>query len=178
MALSDQALLTHARRAYELGRFRAQAWLVLPVFALAAVALHFNRRPDATFALAGALLLVTLGLRWRGQGFGAGVVPGLMGGAVAFLLPLLACGTGFCSRTVTLRLLLICSLAGALAGAVLTVRALKGYGCSLACVASAGAVAALTASLSCNVAGIGGIAGMLVGLAAASGPAFVLARQH
>jgi len=72
---------------------------------------------------------------------------------------------------------MICVAGGALAGGILTVRVLRGYGCSLACISSAGAVAALTASLSCSIAGVGGIAGMVLGLAAASGPAFVLARS-
>lgn len=173
---STHRLMGRARIAYEWGRLRAGVPWLLAVLPLLAIALHFSGRPRATVAN-GALLAVSLVFfQWRGGSLSRAVLPGFVGGVLAFLLPLIACSTGICSRDPSPRLILLCSLAGVLCGTWLTLLALRSKALGLDSVAAAGLVAGLTAALSCAVAGVSGILGLAIGLAAASTPALALAR--
>ncbi len=177
MALHKQRLAAQARRTYELGRLRAQlAWMALAIPVLL-LSLGVSHRPGITLATGGLLALLILTLRWRGQDLARAVVPGYLAGVAAFAFPLLACETGFCPTRPSLLLLLFCATGGLAAGSIMTLRAVRCGCCNFPYLSAAGAVAALTASLTCSVAGVGGILGMSLGLALASTPALALARN-
>lgn len=169
--------MRRARRAYEWGRLQSQTPWLLTVLPHLAIALHFSGKPVVTVLNAALLAGVMVFFGWRGKDLGRAVLPGLLGGTLAFALPLIACATGICSRTPpSPKLILLCGLAGLVSGTWLTVRALTSNGMRLEAIAAAGLVAGLTAALSCAIGGVTGILGMLLGLAAATTPALARAR--
>jgi hypothetical protein len=116
-----------------------------------------------------------VGLLWRGRDAGRAVFPGLLLGTAAYLLPLSGCAGGLCVPGPSQRLLALCFAAGVVAGLGLTLAALwRHYGREY--LASAASVAGLTASLSCSIAGAGGLLGLVLGLALAAGPVLALRR--
>ncbi|MCH9651221.1 MAG: hypothetical protein K0U98_23555 [Deltaproteobacteria bacterium] len=171
-----EALAGRARRAYELGRLRSQLhWATLALAPLA-LGLHFSGKTAAMFGTCILLSLLILALRWRGQQYAQGVLPGLTAGLLALSVPVLACSSGLCPARPSPLLLTLCVGGGVMAGAVVTLRALSTQCCSVPFLLAAASVAAVTASLTCAVAGVSGILGMILGLAVASSPVLVLAR--
>ncbi|MCA9570454.1 MAG: hypothetical protein KC656_21570, partial [Myxococcales bacterium] len=114
----------------------------------------------ASVAIGVAVAGLVVGLAWRGQDPGRGVVPGLFGGVVAWLLPLAwACQTGVCSASCTLQCAVV-ALGAGLAGGLVLHRTGGGV-TALAAVA----VAAGCASIGCvplGSFGLLGVAGVLV----------------
>ncbi len=174
----DELLPTRARRAYELGRLSSQAGALLWAAPLVCFTLVMGHHSGWTWLNFLLLETAIVAMRWRGGDFGRAVVPGLVGGSLAFALPLLACQVSLCAVGPSPRLVFVCVGAGVLAGAVLTTRALTRESRSVTFIVSAGTVAALAAAMGCAMAGWAGIAGMLAGLALAGSPALALARAR
>src|SRR5882672_6390491 len=89
MALTEQVLEGRSRRAYEWGRLRWSLRLAPFVLIAAGAALACGRPLDLTCALTVALLSLAVGLSFTGGSAGNAVIPGLLGGGVALVLPLL-----------------------------------------------------------------------------------------
>jgi hypothetical protein len=177
MAANDLALERAARRAYELGRLRSALRHVPFVLAAAAAAIAAGRPPALTFTLAGALLLLMLGLSSRGGAVGRAVAPGFVAGSAALAMPLLMATVGHaCFGPACMRLgLPACIAGGAVAGVVIAKSAARQPG--LAFIAAAIGIAALTGALGCTTAGAAGVVGMLAGALVAAAPVLVAARR-
>ena len=88
MGLDEAALLTRARRAYEIGRVRAAlrvTWYIAP---LVLVSLMGCGTPWGTLASGSLLTAAAVGMRWRGGVYGRSVLPGIAAGLAAFWAPL------------------------------------------------------------------------------------------
>lgn len=188
MTSSDLSPIRHrARGAYE----RAMAWagvkrlwplaLVLP----AAVALH--GAPDGRMIFVGVLLAAALVVTgWRGGAWRRGALVGVLGGLPAFFVPSLvmppqtACekcvhaGNADASWMTCMTACLFASLVAGLVIAHLARRdrAPRTY------TASAVACAALTATMTCSLAGGAGVIGVALGLSLASAPVMLFAPQR
>jgi hypothetical protein len=171
MAGPEAALAARALRAYEWGRLRAA--LPAAVVAVPMIALSFAvcRQYAASSAGGAALVAVLLAAAWRGQDFGRGARAGLVAGLGPLLLPLATC-FHLCAGGTCLLAPTTCVVAGAVGGVVVTSLARRGGapGPSRRYLAASLAVAALAGSLGCVIAGLGGVLGMALGLAAGSAP--------
>ncbi len=90
MEVNEAELISRARRAYEWGRLRVAfriAWFVVPLIVVSLVACSVPARTIATGVL---LLVVAVGMRWRGGVPGQAVQLGILAGLGAFSAPLLA----------------------------------------------------------------------------------------
>jgi hypothetical protein len=180
MAVNEPTLMleARARRAYEMGRLRS-ALRLAPFVALAAAAAVACGRPlTLACALAGVLLPLTVGLSFAGGAAGRAVVPGLLAGGAALVMPLLVATVGHaCIGPACMSLCLpACVLGGGVAGAVIARTAVV-QGSVPAFLAPALAVAALMGSLGCTISGAAGVIGMLAGVVAAGTPLLVAARR-
>lgn len=172
MAWDKTELETRARRAYEIGRIQAAArgvWLLAPMTLLACLRCG---QPALSLTTGALLFAAVFGLLWRGRAWSAAVTPGLLAGAVPFLLPLLVGYTGHvCVGGVCFALCMPpCLIGGLVAGFVLGLRAARmdeGRGAFLlaGCL-----VAALEGALGCAPAGIGSLLGMAAGVVVISAP--------
>jgi hypothetical protein len=172
------ALEVRARRAYELGRLRA-ALRVAPFVLMAAAAAFACGRPlTLTSALAGALLVFSVGAVYAGGPGGRGVVPGLVAGAAPLAMPLLMATLGHaCFGPACMSLCLpACVVGGAVAGVVIARSAARPEP-DRRFVVAAVTVAALTGALGCTIAGVAGVLGMIAGTVAAGTPVLVAARR-
>lgn len=171
-------LRRRARRAYEAGRWQhglRDAWPVAFLVPIA-FALHGPATSVATAISAGLLAAVLVTAAWRGGAWRRGALVGVVAGlplfmAPSFLVPTDAeCGMA-CARAATpwLTCFTGCAMA-ALAGGLVVGLLARRDRAPLAYAASAGIAAALTASMTCTLAGAAGVLGALAGLAAASVP--------
>lgn len=180
MALSDlRDLRARARRAYEVGRLRwalEQAW---PVFPLLAVAFALGQPRSVTLAFGSALLFAAGALRWIGGPWARAVPHGMVAGSAPLLLPCLFQGDcSVCLGSVCWSgCLMACVGGGLLAGAWIGACASRLQEGRLAFTLSGAAVAALTGSMGCVLAGMFGIAGMVAGLALTATP-FLMVRTR
>lgn len=158
--------MARARRAYEIGRLRLAARASAVALPFVAVAAAASGRLALCLALGAALVAGAGALAWRGQAWGAAVRPGLVAGAVPFVLLLaIKCGSPFsCALGGCLaRCLPFCAAGGLAAGLLLAARASRrGDGVGAFLVAG-GAVAAVTGLLGCFVGGLAGAAWMAAG---------------
>jgi hypothetical protein len=180
MAVNEQTLMLEgrARRAYEAGRLRS-ALRLAPFVVLAAVAAVACGRPmTLALAVGGVLLPLSVGLSFAGRAPGRAVVPGLLAGGAALVMPLLVATVGHaCFGPACMSLCLpACVVGGAIAGAVIA-RTATVQGRDPAFLAPALAIAALTGSLGCTISGAAGVIGMLAGVVAAGTPLLVAARR-
>ena len=173
-------LRARARRAYELGRVRLAAKAAGAALLIAALAAALGRPPFLTAALGAALAVAAAALVFRGRASGRAVWTGLCAGSGAMLLPL-GLATAGCRMfgDACMRFCLPACVAGGLAMgfALATVarRQEQGEGEFLA---GGAAVAALTASLGCTLAGAGGILAMALGTVLAGAPVWLAARAQ
>jgi hypothetical protein len=174
------SLQARARRAYEAGRlWRAlrTAALVAPL-GLAALAPH--QSGPAVCGAVSALFAAVAALSFRGRAGAEAIAPGLLAGLPALALPLgvrvlgHACGSSACFTLC----LPACCVGGAIAGAALLLSARRQSDPSRKreYLAAALALAALTGSIGCAVAGVSGILGMLAATVLTSAPAWRSAR--
>lgn len=178
MAANDLMLLARARRAYEFGRLWSALRLAPVVLAAAALALASGRPAPLTGAVTCVLLVLTVGLHFRGGIAGRAVVPGLVAGAAALAMPLFMAIFGHaCFGPACMKLgLPACVAGGALAGFVIA-RAAARQQAELQFIAAAAAIAAAMGSLGCTIAGVAGVLGMLAGTLAAGVPVLIAARR-
>ena len=176
----DEAMLyRRARRGYERARIERGARITVAVGIFSAAALiGCSHRTEAAWAAVVVSLMVGAA-EWRGLAWRRGAHAGLVAGLAPFLLPvasrwlsLLTHGAITCSPAP-----LLCFLGGLCGGALLGTESRgesKGvtfWGMALVVAASLGAVGCLPAGLS-------GLAGMAVGLAAGAVPTLALLRAR
>ncbi len=178
MPLTDQVLEVRARRAYELGRLR-RSLRVAPFVLIAAGAAMASGRPlGSSCALAVGILALAAGLGFAGGGAGRAVLPGLAGGSAALAMPLLVGTVGFaCIGPACMSFCLpSCVLGGAIAGALIAVRARREERESSFALPAL-LLAGLTGALGCTMAGVAGVVGMVVGALVAGAPLLLVARH-
>jgi hypothetical protein len=168
-------LESRARRAYERARWRqgiASAW---PALVLAGLCIGLGGRPIVTVAVA-IVLAATIAIAvQRGRHHARAVVPGLLAGALPLLAGLLACrlphvcGGGACLEFCAP----LCLGAGAVAGLSLVVRSRRVERANAPSLGVATVVALLTGALGCFFVGIGGLAGMALGLSLGAAVAWI-----
>ncbi|MCA1826447.1 MAG: hypothetical protein ABR567_08380 [Myxococcales bacterium] len=177
--LGDESVLAaRARRAYELGRMRWSLRFAPAVAAAFVAAVACGRPLDLCAALAAAALLVAVGLSFAGGDAGRAVAPGLVAGSFALVLPLAVRTIGhLCLGEACMSLCMpSCVIGGALAGGFLALRAARDERGGVFLV-SAVAIAGLTGSLGCTLAGMAGVCGMLAGVLVAGTPVLLAARR-
>jgi hypothetical protein len=158
-----------ARLAYERGRIELGARTALVALLLCA---GFHAWDGLNPLRAGATLALVPWsgwLTWSGRSRGRAVLPGLLGGLAAAILPLLArgawCVGGSCSSTC----MLACVIGGAVAGVVVGSYATDGTTSGRER-ATAGGIAMLMGAQGCACVGWGGVVGMGLALALTAAP--------
>jgi hypothetical protein len=148
-----------------MGRLRA----ALPTVAFAAPMVGLSvvlcGRPTASAGCGIALVAVLLAAAWRGQPFARGARAGLVAGLGPLLLPMATC-FHLCAGGVCLLAPTACVVAALLGGATLGLYArhrIPGGPDAGGYLLAAMAAAALVGSLGCVIAGVSGIAGMVIG---------------
>lgn len=177
-SIEQAALIARARRAYEWGGVRAAAPVAVFIVPMMLLAYPACGQPWATLISGLLLTVLTIGLLWRGQEYGAAVAPGLVGGVVPLVLPLIFHGGGhpcvgdFCwTTTVPLSM-----LGGVIAGAIVATRAAQIDRRRLAFVVCGLVVAACAGSLGCVYGGLAALLGLAGGVVVGSLPVLVLSR--
>jgi hypothetical protein len=155
-----------------MGRARSAAWTALCTLPLAACALLACGGPVPTLLLGAALYLLSAGLFFRGQVYGAAVGPGLAAGAAPMLAPLLLRGSGHCcvDGVCWSACMIACVGGGVFGGVLVGWFTAKRPGQPAAFWIAAAAVAALTGTLGCATAGLAGVLGMVAALVVSSAP--------
>jgi hypothetical protein len=173
-------LRARARRAYELGRARLGAKAAAAALLIAAAAVALGRPLDLTALLSAALAVLVAALAFRGGASGRAVWAGLSAGSGAMLLPLavLTAGCRLFGPACLRFCLPACVVGGAAMGAALAILARRQEQGEREFLASGAVVAAVTASLGCTLAGVGGVAGMALGTVLAGTPVWLAARAH
>jgi len=173
--MEKNELSARARRAYEWGRAKvaAKATVAAAVLALAAVAL--GRSPGQIAFVALFLLPLAGVLAFRGRGAGRAVWPGLVAGGVAMILPLgvVVAGDAWLGADCMRFCLPACVVGGALTGAAIASLAARQEAGESEFLLGGIAVAALTASLGCGLAGTAGLVGMALGAVVAGAPVLI-----
>jgi hypothetical protein len=181
MAIDAPAIArARTRRAYELGRLRLGLWAALPVIPMAALSLLVCRRPQLTLAAGLALFALAVGLGMRGQVYGRALRPGLWAGSVPLILPaVLRTGGHACIGGACWSLCMIgCIGGGVLAGVAIGLTSAAQEKDRGAFLLVAIVVACLAGMLGCAMAGVSGIAGMAIAIAAAPLPVVVAVRAR
>jgi hypothetical protein len=180
MAMNEPTLLLErrARRAYEMGRLRSALRLAPFVVLATGAAVATGRPPALALTLGGILLPLSLGLSFAGGSPGRAVLPGLLAGGAALVMPLLVATVGHaCFGPACMPFCLpACVVGGGIAGAVIA-RTAVAQGPEPAFLGPALAIAALTGSLGCTISGAAGVIGMLAGVVAAGTPLLIVARR-
>lgn len=172
-----EALELRARRAYELGRVRLAVLAAAPVaVACGVLFLTYARRGSWILGVGGLVVALVLVASWWGRELGRSVVPGVVSGAIPLALACAAQGVGHvCTDDGCVSLCVPACLVGGLVAGALVGR----FAGRAPATSGMGAVvlAGLTGSLGCSCVGLGGVAGLLLGLFVAGVPAFALARS-
>lgn len=173
MATNDRhvppAVMNAARREYERSRWMgalAVAWFAVP---MAIVAVQGGAQVFWASVNALSLMALSAGLLWRGQVYGAAVLPGIVAGAVPYLAPLLLQrGVGsFAALGSTLFF-----ATGIIAGGIVSALTLRRHAGQRVFLFAGCAVAALTGLFGCTLGGLFGVFGMIGGFALFTAPAF------
>lgn len=164
--LDLEQLESRARRAYERGRWRlgiASAW---PALVLCGLCIALGGRPWATVGVAIALAVTIAIAVQRGRQHGRAVIPGLLAGALPLLAGLMACRLPHvCGGAACMEFCApLCLGAGAVAGLALVVRSRRAGRSNAPSLWVETLVAMFTGALGCFFVGIGGLAGMALGL--------------
>jgi hypothetical protein len=170
-------LAARARRAYELGRLRTALPVALFAVPPAAVALRICGGGAVTIGLAVLLAAALVAAHWRGEEAAKGAGAGLLAGAFAFLVPVVANGTGLCPLSASPLMLALCCGGGVASGGVLALCALRRPTRAPLYLLAGGVVAVLTGGLGCLLAGFAGLAGVTAGIALGMTPSLALARH-
>jgi hypothetical protein len=162
--------IDRARVAYELGMLRRALWVAPVVLLAAAIALLLGDPPRATLLV----LPLAVALKYRGGTLSRAVLPGLVAGFAALLLPLTIrqCAFPYCMSLC----LPACTLGGAISGVAIGLRARREEN-SLHFVVAAVVMAGLLGAMGCSLGGAFGIAGMAAGLLLGGAPALLVTRR-
>jgi hypothetical protein len=171
----EATLEARARAAYERGRALWALRRALLVPPIAAIALVGCPNPGAALGFIGLLGVAVGILLWRGREYGRGVRPGLVAGAAPLALPASVQVVGHvCPATFCLLLPGICAVSGLIGGVVLGFVAHRSSPEPAGYWGAAVIVTALAGCGGCLIAGVAGIGGMALGLAAGLAPALAL----
>jgi hypothetical protein len=166
-------LAVRARRAYERGRLRWALGRAVAATAIAAVALVNCPARGGPGLCAVALGLLLGACLWRGEAWARGAQLGFLAGLAPCLLPAAARAVHLCGAGACFTLPAICLPAGLLAGLMLGWQGTRSKDGRRFWLAALG-VTLLAGSIGCLAAGLGGLAGMVLGvLAGAAGPILV-----
>jgi hypothetical protein len=173
------ALERRARAAYERARWWHAVIASWPLAVLLAISLaaDVGLARALPFAIVGGALAIVC--MQRGGELGRAVITGWIGGSLPLVAALVACRIPHAcvAGTCYAWCMPACIVAGAVAGAWVMRRALaRPHGRTGHAIVGA-LVATLTGAMGCMALGIGGTLGMLLGLALASAPTWVLARR-
>jgi hypothetical protein len=166
MAVDLNRLESRVRRTYEKGRLRHAVAASAPVLVLAGVVWLGVAQPRVVLALVGLLFAMEALFVWRGQQLGRGALAGLAGGAIPLAFGLCmqtyaqVCGAMPAGASCTA----ICIGGGLLAGLVIA-RIARRQPSPLAFASAAATTAALLGAIGCACAGLGGVAGLVMGIA-------------
>jgi hypothetical protein len=175
---------SRVRGAYERARLGAAllaAWPA-PILLAVAVWLHGHASAFTYVAAAGVATLFVLAA-WRGGSWRRGAFAGALAGLAPLVVPAVmlsmrggACASCTPSSMNVLACTLICLTTGILSGVAVGLRAARDPAPRRFALAAL-AVAAAVGSLSCGATGLGGAAGVVVGLAAGGIPTLAFARR-
>ena len=159
------------RGAYERGRARRAFVAALPIFALAAIASRIEPRAGLALLVGVAMYVVAALFFWRGRGLARGVLPGIAAGVLPFAAMHAARLYGHvCGGALCFTVCIPAAAIGGVAAGLLVGRVARGSRDARSTWVSGALLAALTGSLACACVGIGGIAGLVVGLVVGSVP--------
>lgn len=172
MIMNDLQLKARAKRAYAASRMQRALRAARFVPLLTGFAVLGCNAPGLALVAGGLLLMLVVGLHWRGESAGACVAPGVLGGLVAWVAPcaLEVAGVPVAASNAALALCAAGGLAGGLVMSSLIRRREARGGWMFAAVALCG----LTGGLGCVVAGAASWVGTVAGLAMGSLPALAL----
>jgi hypothetical protein len=173
------------RRAYERSRLAGglvAAWPV-PLLLVVALVLH-DHAGGAALVAAGALTTLLVVARWRGESWSRGAFAGVLAGLPPLIVPAVVmsmrgevhCAGCAPSSSSMLACTLICLTTGVASGIAVGLAAGRDPW-PRRFAAAALVIAAVVGLLACGATGLGGAAGVVVGLIAGGIPAVVLARR-
>ena len=173
--MEKNELVARARRAYEIGRAKVASKAVIAAIALAAAAVALGRPPRQIALVALFLLPLAGALAFRGRAAGRAVWPGLVAGGAAMFLPLgvVVAGDAWLGFDCMRFCLPACVVGGALTGAAIASLAARQDTGESEFLLGGIAIAALTASLGCGLAGTAGFVGMGLGVITAGAPVLI-----
>jgi hypothetical protein len=181
MARSDLAL-RRARLAYERGHVLSALRGLALAGGLVVLAVGLHRTSHATWLIAAMLAATLAALGWRGGAFRRGALAGVLAGLPPLVAPTLVFALAHgghcpsCELGPTLPCLLTCfgtsSLVGLLVGHTASRDRSPGR-YALAAIAAA----ALTGTLACGTTGLGGAAGVVIGLVAGGVAGWVVGER-
>jgi len=168
--LDERQLARAAQEAYARGRLRWALQVAVVIVPLVAISLYLAPNPWVNLG-AGVLLLCAAGwLRFRGMGLQSAVELGMIGGAAAYIMPLMtaATGAGCCAVACWTHCLASCMAGGLVAGGFIGLRGMRLNTTSREFIGGAAVVAGLCGSLGCAPFGIIGTVAMAAGIALTS----------
>jgi len=174
--LTESRLRHRARVAYELGRLRPAARVLLVTVPLILLARLIGRPLELAAGLGGALSAVAFALTVLHDRYGRAILAGVLAGLPAFVLPLVLRGLGIV-RLGAMGLdpcVPASFVSGVLAGALVSARA-REEPRRVSFWLAAMLAAALTGTLGCSVAGSAGVLGLMAGVVAGTLPVVLTA---
>ncbi|MDI1429511.1 hypothetical protein [Polyangium sorediatum] len=180
MGRGERDLAARARRAYEIGRLRSAAKILVSLAPVVALALVGGSAESAwTMGVGVVLGGFAVALLWRGGAVGRAVRPGLLAGAIPLVAPLVLRATGHCCMAgmCSPLCLPVCTSAGLVAGIAVGLRAASESDGRQRFALSASVMAGLMGTLGCMGMGLGAVGGMAVALALGSMPLAALGMR-
>jgi hypothetical protein len=173
-----EELRARGLRAYETGRMRTASRIAVLLIPVAAVCLLETRGREACACLASLLLGLSIWLRWRDRRGTEVVTTGLLAGSIPLVAGLVLARLGFrCDSAGAASFCTTFSLlAGVSAGLWVAFRSTRGHARFWTWF-TAGAIAALAASLGCVRLGVVGVASVVFGVAVGTAAAARMAGR-
>jgi hypothetical protein len=171
MRPSDLEAVRHrTKQLYEVGRGRRALVGALPAMTLVAIAVRSIHEVVDPIVSGALLAVVSILFFWRGQHAGRAVLPGTVAGMFPFAAAL---AMGWVGETRFMLCAGISFVASVVGGLLLARRAHRSASRARTWM-YAGLVAVLTGSVACTCIGLGGLVGLVVGLAAVATPSLLL----
>lgn len=170
MAMNDHELEQRTRHAYERGRVKFALLAALPVVVVAAICSRVAHETMLGCGVGAAMFVLAVVFFWRGRGLGRGVLPGIAAGSLPFVAMLAAQMYGHsCTGSTCMVCIPVTALSAAIAGIVIGRFARRSNHVAASWV-SAAVFATLIGSIACACVGVGGLIGLVAGLAVGSVP--------
>lgn len=164
--------------AYELGRLRLGLRAALFVIPMIGITLLANQQHEIPLIMGGLLLILAIGLLWRGETYGRAVMPGLLAGAAPLLLPLVLRAGGHCcfGGACWSVCMLGCIGGGLVTGVVLGLASAAQPQQRWTFLGTAMLIAGVAGMLGCLIVGAAGILGMTLALLVSSSTVALASR--